>query len=117
MQSTNLYQRDLTSNSLKYIAIIAMFFDHFFAVFLSQDSIEGILSRIPGRVVAPIMCYLIAEGFFYTSNVKKYVNRMLIFAAISHFPFVIYFGLPWWGNQCNLVFNVGVNSFSNSKKR
>jgi hypothetical protein len=97
MQSTNLYQRDLTSNSLKYIAIIAMFFDHFFAVFLSQDSMEGILSRIPGRVVAPIMCYLIAEGFFYTSNVKKYINRMLIFAAISHFPYVIYFGLPWWG--------------------
>jgi len=97
MQSISLYQRDLTSNNLKYIAIIAMFFDHFFAVFLAQDSIEGILSRIPGRVVAPIMCYLIAEGFFYTSNVKKYVNRMLIFAAISHFPYALYFGLPWWG--------------------
>jgi len=97
MSSINVFQKDITSNTLKYIAIIAMFFDHLFAVFLSQDSVEGILSRIPGRVVAPIMCYLIAEGFFYTSNVKKYINRMLVFAAISHFPYVIYFDLPWWG--------------------
>ena len=108
MQNINIFQKDLTSNTLKYIAIIAMFFDHFFAVFISQDSIEGILSRIPGRVVMPIMCYLIAEGFFYTSNVKKYVMRMLAFAAISHFPYVIYFDLPEatsviWGLTLGLI--------------
>jgi len=108
MKSINIFRGDLTSNTLKYIAIIAMFFDHFFAVFLPQDSIEGILSRIPGRVVMPIMCYLIAEGFFYTSNVKKYVSRMLAFAAISHFPYVIYFNLPEatsviWGLALGLI--------------
>jgi len=108
MQNINIFEKDLTSNTLKYIAIIAMFFDHFFAVFISQESMEGILSRIPGRVVMPIMCYLIAEGFFYTSNVKKYVKRMLAFAVISHFPYVIYFGLPEatsviWGLTLGLV--------------
>lgn len=92
----NLYEKDLTSNTLKYIAIIAMFFDHLFAVFILHDSVEGALSRIPGRIVAPIMCYLIAEGYFFTSDAKKYAKRLLIFAAISHFPYVIYFGLPWW---------------------
>ncbi|WP_233549426.1 TraX family protein [Lysinibacillus yapensis] len=101
MQSTtfnqvNVLQRDISSNSLKYIAIAAMFFDHLFAVFLAQDSMEGILSRIPGRIVAPIMCYLIAEGFFYTSDVRRYIKRLVIFAAISHFPYVLYFDLPWW---------------------
>ncbi|SOC40878.1 TraX family protein [Ureibacillus acetophenoni] len=96
LTNANVVQREMTSNQLKYIAIILMFFDHLFAVFIDQSSLEGALSRIPGRIVAPIMCYLIAEGFFYTSNVNKYIKRLLIFSAISHFPYVLYFGIPWW---------------------
>ncbi|MFY3790742.1 TraX family protein [Ureibacillus sp. MALMAid1270] len=96
LTNTTVIQREMTSNQLKYIAIILMFFDHMFAMFLDQSSLEGALSRIPGRVVAPIMCYLIAEGYFYTSNVHKYIKRLLIFAAISHFPYVIYFHITWW---------------------
>lgn len=87
---------DISSNMLKYIAISAMFFDHFFAVFVVHESLAGSLLRITGRLVAPIMCYLIAEGFHYTSNVKKYIQRLLIFAAVAHFPYVLYFNLPWW---------------------
>ena len=96
LTNTNVLQKEMTANQLKYIAIILMFFDHLFAIFLDQSSLEGALSRIPGRIVAPIMCYLIAEGYFYTSNVNKYIKRLLIFSAISHFPYVIYFGIPWW---------------------
>lgn len=96
LTNANVVQREMTSNQLKYIAIILMFFDHLFAVFIDQSTLEGAISRIPGRIVAPIMCYLIAEGFFYTSNVIKYIKRLLIFAAISHFPYVLYFGIPWW---------------------
>ena len=95
-------QKDLTANTLKYIAIIAMFFDHLFAVFVSQETLAGILLRVPGRVVAPIMCYLIAEGFHYTSNVKKYIMRLVVFAAVSHFPYILYFGYSWW--QATSVF-------------
>nr|WP_106780804.1 TraX family protein [Lysinibacillus timonensis] len=96
LTNTNMLQREMTSTQLKYIAIILMFFDHLFAMFLDQSSLEGALSRIPGRVVAPIMCYLIAEGFFYTSNVHKYIKRLLIFSVISHFPYVLYFDITWW---------------------
>lgn len=42
------------------------------------------------------MCYLIAEGFFYTSNIKKYITRLFIFALISHLPNVLFFGIEWW---------------------
>ncbi|WP_144772122.1 TraX family protein [Enterococcus casseliflavus] len=89
-------QPNLSGNALKYIAITAMFFDHFFAVFVVHESMAGSLLRITGRVVAPIMCYLIAEGFNYTSDIKKYTKRLLLFALISHFPYVWYFNLPWW---------------------
>ncbi|MFT4416674.1 TraX family protein [Fredinandcohnia humi] len=95
MQYTTL-QKDLSSNALKYIALITMFFDHLFAGFIPQETVAEFILRIPGRVVAPIFCYFIAMGYFYTSNVKKYIERLVIFAAISHFPYVLYFKLPWW---------------------
>ncbi|WP_099361791.1 TraX family protein [Fredinandcohnia onubensis] len=96
MFQDTIFQRDLTSNALKYIALIAMFFDHLSAGFIPQETIAGFVLRIPGRVVAPIFCYFIAMGYFYTSNIRKYIERLVIFAAISHFPYVLYFNLPWW---------------------
>ena len=66
----------LTSNGLKCIAVAAMFFDHFFSVFLVQEGLAGSLLRITGRVAAPIMCYLVAEGFAHTRNVRKYLGRL-----------------------------------------
>lgn len=86
----------LTACALKNLAVAAMLFDHFIAVFWQGNETVGLLLRIPGRIVAPIMCYMIAEGYFRTSNVKKYLGRLLLFAALSHFPYVVYFELPWW---------------------
>ena len=82
----------LTSNKLKQIAILAMFFDHFTAVFISHDIVIGMALRLPGRIVAPIMCFMIAEGYYKTSNVKIYISRLLIFAVISHIPYNLCFG-------------------------
>ena len=96
MQGISEIQKDLSSYTLKNLAIFAMFFDHIFAVFMPQDSLEGVTLRIVGRIAAPIMCYMIAEGYHYTSNLKKYIVRLALFAAVSHFPYVWYFGLPWW---------------------
>ena len=96
MQGISEIQKDLSSYTLKNLAIFAMFFDHIFAVFVPQDSLEGVALRILGRIAAPIMCYMIAEGYHYTSNLKKYIVRLALFAAVSHFPYVWYFGLPWW---------------------
>lgn len=88
--------KKLSSNELKNIAILAMFFDHLFSVFVLHESVAGSLLRIIGRIVAPIMCYLIAEGFFHTKDIKKYIVRLFIFALISHFPYVMYYNLSWW---------------------
>lgn len=86
----------LSSNALKNIAIVAMFFDHFFAVFLPANTWLWSLSRVPGRVVAPIMCYLIAQGFIHSSNLRKYGSRLLLFTLISHLPYVLYFKEHVW---------------------
>ncbi len=49
----------------------------------------AVLLHLLGRLTCPIMCYFIAEGYFYTKNLKKYILRMFLFAVISHFPYVL----------------------------
>ena len=78
----------LNANQLKIIAIIAMTVDHAAAVFLPFGLPKMIL-RCFGRLAAPIMCFMIAEGYHHTSNRIKYLTRLLIFAIISHIPFTI----------------------------
>ena len=43
-----------------------------------------------GRLTMPIMCFFIAEGYYRTKNLKKYLLRLFIFAVISQIPFYIY---------------------------
>lgn len=88
--------KELTGNQLKTIAIIAMLLDHIAWLFLPTQSIWGQLLHAFGRTTAPIMCFFIAEGYRYTSNRKKYLGRLLLFAAISHFPYVLCFQYAWY---------------------
>lgn len=86
-------KRAITGNVLKIIAIAAMVFDHYAVVFLSHLETSHILLRLPGRIAAPIFCFLIAEGYTHTSDKKGYTMRMFILAVISHIPYVLYFGI------------------------
>ena len=55
--------------TLKMIAIITMLIDHVGHVIFPEIAIL----RIIGRFSFPIFCFLLVEGFFHTSNVKKYM--------------------------------------------
>ncbi len=82
-------KKPLNSNTLKYIAIVAMLIDHIAWAFVPLSSVWGQIMHFIGRFTAPIMCYFIAEGYFYTKDVKKYIIRIGIFTVISQIPFVI----------------------------
>ncbi|MCL2007860.1 MAG: conjugal transfer protein TraX [Treponema sp.] len=88
----------LTGNKLKIIASVVMFLDHFVTVFFAHNEMISLVFRLLGRLAAPIFCYFIAEGFFYTSNLKKYTIRLLILAVISHIPYDLAFGLSVFRN-------------------
>ena len=82
-------RRGLNANILKYIAAAAMLIDHVGWAFVQTNSVMGQAMHLIGRFTAPIMCYFIAEGYYHTKNIEKYLLRLGIFAAILHYPFVI----------------------------
>ncbi len=81
----------LSSNTLKIIAIIAMTIDHLaWAIFPEFNSNAlSIVMHIIGRIACPIFCFFMVQGYIHTKNFKKYLFRILIFALISHFPYVL----------------------------
>ncbi|MCL2601997.1 MAG: conjugal transfer protein TraX [Treponema sp.] len=81
-----------TANSLKAIAMALMFLDHFAVVFLSNEPLLRNLLRFAGRIVAPVICFFIVEGYYHTSSKRKYTLRLFALALVSHIPFNITFG-------------------------
>lgn len=87
----------LNGNIIKWIAIITMVIDHVGAILFPQYEIF----RYIGRIAFPLFAFLLVEGYVHTSNVKKYLLRLLIFALISEIPFDIamYGKAFYWGHQ------------------
>lgn len=80
----------LDSNVVKLIAILAMTIDHIAWMIYPgyPKEIIPIVLHIIGRITCPVMCYFIAEGYYYTKNINKYTMRMFGFALISHFAYL-----------------------------
>lgn len=78
----------LNKTALQIIAIIAMLIDHM-AIFM-YNTIYYYIMKLIGKIAIVIMCYFVAEGYYKTSSVGKYITRMGIFAAISQIPYYLY---------------------------
>ena len=75
---------------LQIIAAIAMTVDHlawFFFPGYPRDALP-ILLHVFGRLAFPIFAFFIAEGYHYTRNKNRYMLRILLFAALSHVPYM-----------------------------
>jgi hypothetical protein len=83
----------LTSNTIKIIAIVAMTVDHIAWTFFPHYSLDApiLFMKIIGRLTAPIMMFFVAEGYYHTKNIKRYIFRLFVFAIISHFAYAIAF--------------------------
>lgn len=103
--------RTLTANHIKLIAILAMTADHLAWWLLPSYSFNGQFVHFVGRLTAPLMCLFIAEGCRYTSNLKRYVVRLFIFAVLSHFPYIIYFGFKWYSTT-SIIFTLLMGLFA-----
>ena len=82
----------LSAFSLKIIAIVTMTCNHIAHGFENQLPIYLLIPLyIVGGLTFPIMAYLMIEGYQKTSNIKKYMLRLLIFGLIAVFPFILVF--------------------------
>jgi hypothetical protein len=82
-------QLKITATGLKWIAIVAMVVDHVaWKITLPVPALFAM--HVIGRMTMPIMCFLIAEGFWHTGNRKRYVLRLLVFGFIAQLPFNYY---------------------------
>ena len=86
----------LNANTLKLIAVLAMVLDHAATVFFGDTAPAALFFPRRGPIAAPIMCFFVAEGYAYTSNLKKYLLRLFIAAVISHVPYALCFKFTVW---------------------
>jgi len=83
--------------TLKIIAIVGMVLQH--AAIILEEVIPYAIQipmHLAGGLTFPILAFFLIEGFKHTSNVKKYILRILVFAIISQVPYVIAYGTPWF---------------------
>ena len=82
------FKLETTSFTLHIMAMLFMLCDHLWGTIVpGHDWLTCI-----GRIAFPIFAFMIMEGYFHTSNLKKYVKRLLIFAIISEIPFNLALG-------------------------
>ncbi len=74
----------ISSFTLHILAMLFMTCDHLWGTELLGG--YEILTCI-GRLTFPIYAFMIAEGYHYTKDLKKYLKRLLIFALISEIPY------------------------------
>lgn len=78
----------LSALGLKLLAMALMLCDHLWA---ALPAAPDLLTHI-GRLAFPIFAFQVAEGFARTHDRKRYLLRMLAFAAISEVPFDLFYG-------------------------
>jgi hypothetical protein len=75
-----------TDNDIKIIAILTMIVDHVGTMFFP----EILMFRIIGRIAFPLFVFMIVQGYFRTSNFKKYCLRLIVLGLISEVPFDLF---------------------------
>ena len=75
--------RRLSSNALKLTACVCMAVDHIGIVFMDNNYIM----RAVGRLAFPVFAFLLVQGLLRTSDVRRYLLRLGIFAVVSEIPF------------------------------
>ena len=73
----------LDAMTLRLLALGLMLLDHMWATIVPGN----MWMTYAGRLAFPIFAFQVTEGFFHTSDRKKYLRRLLLFGVIAEVPF------------------------------
>ena len=76
---------------IKIVAVFFMFVDHIKYAF---PSCVNEFTIYFGRIAFPLFAFCAVESYFHTSNLQKYIKRLLIAGIISEIPFLLFDSLP-----------------------
>lgn len=83
----------VTAFVLKVAAIVGMTCNHVANVFGSELPGGAMVALYSlGGLTFPIMAYLLCEGYRHTSSVRRYAERLAVFAVVSQIPYSLLFG-------------------------
>ena len=109
-----------SGTTLKLIACITMLIDHIGASCIearygtAEHCPAGLTEfdlvlRLIGRLAFPIFCFLLVEGFLHTHDVKKYIQRLLLFGLVSEIPFdMAFFRTPFYWEHQNVYWTLAL---------
>lgn len=108
-------RRGLSAAWLKYFACVFMFIDHLAHIWNPVYTLAGNSQPTPlwantmfylGRLAFPIFVFFVAEGCRKTHDIRRYLLRLTVFAAIAQLPFTLLFQKP--GGSIVFTFLLGV---------
>ncbi len=98
---------------IKLLAIMSMLIDHF-AIYLRYKLLISVnmysVMRSIGRFAFPVYAFLIVNGYQKTHDVKRYLTRLIAFAAISQIPYTLLENVFMYASG-DLVFNLSTRWF------
>jgi len=93
------------SNQLKVLACLFMLCDHIGLILLN----DNLIARSIGRMAFPIFAFLLVEGMKHTSDMRKYIIRLILFAFISEVPYdLAVFGKAIYIQHQNIFFTLAL---------
>lgn len=81
-------RHDISSFGLHILAMMFMLCDHMWATLF--PAAEWLTCA--GRLAYPIFAFMTAEGYTHTHDLRKYVLRLLFWAAVTEIPFNLMYG-------------------------
>lgn len=104
----------VSSAVIQYVAYITMLIDHFFAAVYQpligwenmtpEEEMVYDIGRDIGRVAFVLFAFMLAEGYYYTRDKKKYAIRIAGMALLSEIPFDLAFYGTWFHTEDQNIF-------------